>query len=98
LLFFFTTWCGPCKKALGELAKWEKKHRVPVIVVSKERKEKISTWLAGWKKKKPRRIALDPRGLLTDALQVTKFPTTILVDGEGKITYRRSGFNPKLKP
>ncbi len=92
LLAFFTTWCGPCKRAMGKLVEWEKEHSIPVILVSAEDKEAMSKWVTRWKKPRPSRIALDLRGLVMDAYRAKSFPTFILLDGDGRIQKIQRGF------
>lgn len=93
LLVFFTTWCGPCKRAMGDLVSWEQKHGVPVVLVSNEEEEKMAKWSADWKKPRPGRIALDPRGLVTDAYKASSYPTFVLLDKDGKIKEIKKGYS-----
>jgi thiol-disulfide isomerase/thioredoxin len=93
LLVFFSTWCGPCKRAMESLVSWEQKHGVPVVLVSSEEAEKMAKWTDDWKKPRPRRIALDPRGLVTDAYKASSYPTFILLDKDGKIKEIKKGYS-----
>ena len=93
LLVFFSTWCGPCKRAMESLVSWEQKHGVPVVLVSSEEEERMARWTADWKKPRPKRIALDPRGLVTDAYQASAYPTFILLDKDGKIKEIKKGYS-----
>jgi thiol-disulfide isomerase/thioredoxin len=96
LLVFFSTTCGPCKLAMGDLVKWEKEHSLPVVLVSAEGEEIMSKWVKKWKKPRPSRIALDKRGLVIDAYKAKALPLFVLLDGKGRIKgvtrgYRKGG-------
>jgi thiol-disulfide isomerase/thioredoxin len=93
LLVFFSTWCGPCKRAMPALVSWAQKNKVPVVLVSSETREKMADWAAAWNQPRPARIALDPRGLVTDAFKASAYPTFVLLDGKGKIKDVKKGFS-----
>jgi thiol-disulfide isomerase/thioredoxin len=92
LLVFFSTWCGPCKAAYQPLIEWEKQNNIPVVLVSSESEELVEEFLARWTKPIPGRVALDPRGLVTDSFSAGKYPTFVLVR-EGKIRAVQQGYS-----
>jgi thiol-disulfide isomerase/thioredoxin len=97
LLAFFSTTCGPCKLAMGDLVKWEKKHSLPVVLISGEDEKLMSKWVKKWKNKpRPSRIALDQRGLVIDAYKAKAIPVFVLLDGKGKIQAVMKGFRKGL--
>ncbi len=85
LLFFFATWCGPCKHAAPALIDWEKEHNIPVVAVTHEDEDVVKAFFGSYDKPFPERIAIDPRGLITDAFRATAFPTFVLVGADGKV-------------
>jgi thiol-disulfide isomerase/thioredoxin len=93
LLVFFSTWCGPCKQAYQPLVEWERQHNIPVVLVSSESEELVEEFLARWTKPMPGRVALDPRGLVTDSFSAGKYPTFVLVSKQGKIQAVQQGYS-----
>ena len=92
LLVFFSTWCGPCKQAYQPLVEWEKRHNIPVVLVSSESEELVEEFLLKWTKPMPGRVAVDPRGLVTASFSAGKYPTFVLIK-QGKIQAVQQGYS-----
>jgi thiol-disulfide isomerase/thioredoxin len=85
LLFFFATWCKPCKRAVPDLIKWEEEKQIPVIAVSAEESEKLNKFLDKPEPPFIDKVAQDPRGLIVEAFRVTSYPVFVLIGEEGNI-------------
>ncbi|HSS52525.1 MAG TPA: TlpA disulfide reductase family protein [Thermoanaerobaculia bacterium] len=96
LLDFWATWCAPCLKALPELKDLRQKNAgQPLVIVSVSVDEDKKTvqdfasrngmdWLQAW----------DGQMRAVSAFRVDSFPSYVLLDSEGRITYRQKGWSP----
>jgi thiol-disulfide isomerase/thioredoxin len=93
---FWTTWCGPCREWEPQYEKiashyaGREKDIVFLEVNCDEDETLVAPYLA---EEKPKTSVLFADGLDL-LLQVNSFPTTIIVDRAGKISYRALGFDP----
>ena len=107
LLDFWGTWCGPCLRAVPELAALQTRYdpkRLRVVGVACERGEPAEN--ASEVAKAARRLGVnytllmaDPQGdtgasPLAEALNVREFPTLVLLDRHGRVLWRDSGVGP----
>lgn len=97
IIDFFATWCKPCNRELSAISEvydeWQSETGVRLIAVSIDQAHHINKVkpLAdqlGW----PYEVLLDPNSELKRALGVQLIPYTLIVDGKGKIVYKRSGY------
>jgi thiol-disulfide isomerase/thioredoxin len=94
LLNVWATWCGPCVYEIPELQALHDKYaarKFEVIGVSVDESgvEPVQQFVKEHKMKYP--VALDPAGNLANMLQTSVLPTTVLLDREGKIVWKRLG-------
>jgi thiol-disulfide isomerase/thioredoxin len=98
LLNVWATWCGPCRFEIPELQALHdhyKSRRFEVIGVSVDESgaESVKHFIDEQKMTYP--IALDAEGKLPNLLQTSVLPTTVLLDRNGKIVWKRLGMIEK---
>jgi peroxiredoxin len=90
----WATWCGPCRFEIPELQKMHDKYgargfEVVGVSVDESGAEVVKPFVAEQKISYP--VALDPNGKIANLLQTTVLPTSVVVDRNGKIVWRRIG-------
>ena len=96
LIDFWTTWCKPCKKSIPELNKIYEAYRdqgVGIIGISCDGPRSVAKVVPlshSLQIKYP--VLLDINSELMNSLNLSNFPTLILVDAKGKIEYIHEGF------
>jgi thiol-disulfide isomerase/thioredoxin len=93
LLFFWATWCGPCKASLPELMAFERQNKVTVLSITDEAFETVDIFLQKHKGPFPEAIVLDERRRSFLAYGVSGTPRFVLVDKQGKISSVSSGYH-----
>ena len=92
LLFYWATWCGPCKAAAPEVVKWSRETGVPVIAVTDEDLGRISVWRRRYRGAFPT-IAVDPFRQSHTALAIEELPTFVHVDSDGTVLATQHGYS-----
>ena len=101
LVTFWATWCGPCKKEMPELQKFQEANRdkgVEVIAINIDdfnSRSKIKPFL-------DKNNLGNVKVLLEEPEQLTDYnyrgiPALYVIDREGKIAHARTGYDPQLK-
>ena len=94
LLNLWATWCGPCRSEIPELQRIHDQYAArgfEVIGVSVDEGdvESVKDFLTERNVTYPQ--VLDPQGSLANILQTSVLPTTVLIDGKGKILWKKYG-------
>ena len=92
LVFFWETWCGPCKSSVPELLEWSAKTGVPVVAVSDEDPETIRKFLDDRTAPFPHHVVTDDTRAAHLSYGVSGTPTFVLVGEDGKIEWRQVGY------
>jgi len=87
VLNFFTTWCGPCQREMDEFEYFVKKTKdQPIVFLAINVGEDRAQVKAFIKEEKiSLRIALDRQKEIAAIYRIRAFPTTILINPEGRI-------------
>jgi thiol-disulfide isomerase/thioredoxin len=95
LVDFWGTWCGPCRASIPALASLAKKFsKNPFVLLSVDVGDEAGEWRAFIAKNKmtwPQHQ--DRNGKVQRAFQVRSFPTYVLIDHEGVVRYRSTGYS-----
>jgi thiol-disulfide isomerase/thioredoxin len=95
VLSFWATWCGPCRELEPHFEKVAARYsaKSDVLFYALNCDDDESLVLPYLKEEKPKTPALFADGL-DRLLRVDSFPTTVILDRNGKIAFRVDGFDP----
>ena len=93
LLFFWATWCLPCKFSVPEVMAFAKARGVEVVAITDEEPEKLDQFFSTHKEPFPATVAVDPYRLAFQAYGVSGTPTFVLVDADGKVSAYSTGYS-----
>lgn len=93
VLAFWASWCTPCRKELPALdAMSKRRDDVHVFAVNVDRiRGKAERFLRAVPLDMP--VVWDNESLVMGQLDVTSMPTTFVVDAQGTLKWRKSGFS-----
>ncbi|MEE2787355.1 MAG: redoxin domain-containing protein [Myxococcota bacterium] len=95
VLFFWATWCGPCKRALPLLTAWSTKHGIGVRAVTSEDRETVEAFIAK-RGSFPFPVMLDPSAQVTERFDVSNLPHFVLLDGLNMLRASEVGFRGEI--
>lgn len=93
VLFFWATWCGPCKKAVPEVMAFAQSRGLSVLAISDEDEDTVSNFLKGRGEAFFDQVAVDTLRQTFASYGISGTPTILLVDREGIIRHRQVGYN-----
>jgi thiol-disulfide isomerase/thioredoxin len=93
VLFFWATWCGPCKQAVPEVMALAQSRGLPVLAISDEEEDTVSQFLKGRREAFFDQVAVDTFRQTFASYGISGTPTILLVDGEGIIRHRQVGYS-----
>jgi len=94
LLFFWATWCGPCKASLPEVMAFARERDVQVVAITDEEPAQLDRFFAKFAQEFPPLVAIDAKRDAFLAYGVSGTPTFVLVDGAGVVRSIWTGYTP----
>ncbi len=92
LLFFWATWCTPCKAALPEVVAFERERDTKVIAITDELPKQLDAFFAKYDGPFPETVAWDEFRRSFLAYGVSGTPGFVLVDSNGKVRKTWTGY------
>ena len=92
LLFFWATWCGPCKQAVPELLAFERKQGIRVIAITDERSAQLEPFFETRGDAFPETVVIDRRRRTFQTYGVSGTPSFVLIGKDGKIRDSAVGY------
>ena len=91
LLFFFASWCRPCRMEAPVIAKLSERHDVPFLGIAvRDSVEKLKIFLE--KEKNPYQfVALDPDMQWTSVMRADHLPTAFVLNAKGEVAAKING-------
>ncbi|WP_094604708.1 Thiol-disulfide oxidoreductase ResA [Sporomusa silvacetica DSM 10669] len=92
VLNFWATWCPPCRQEMPELDKFARQHNGKLTFYAiniQEPVDKVTEFLV--QNQYTMNVLTDNDGEVTKAFHINSIPTTLVIDKQGIIKYRKSG-------
>ena len=101
LLDIWASWCGPCKKEMPFLIDIDKRYRDKGLVILAVNIDKdvqnIKKFISCLEVPPVFPVIIDNESKIPPLYQLKGMPTTVLIDREGLIRYRHTGFKDEKK-
>jgi thiol-disulfide isomerase/thioredoxin len=95
LLFFWATWCVPCKAALPEIMAFAEAKGMPALAITDEEQATVAKFLDGWTRPFFESVAVDSYRQTFISYAISGTPTIVIVGADGVIRYRQVGYSVK---
>lgn len=96
LLFFWATWCLPCKAAVPEILAFAEARNVEVVAITDESEKTLEAFFQQYNYPFPEIVARDRYRLTFQDYGVSGTPTFVLLGAAGKVEYYKTGYAPML--
>jgi thiol-disulfide isomerase/thioredoxin len=96
LLFFWATWCLPCKAAVPEVLAFAAARNVEVVAITDESEDTLEAFFAQYDYPFPEIVARDRYRLTFQTYGVSGTPTFVLIDAKGKVQHYKTGYAPMI--
>ena len=93
ILFFWATWCGPCKQAVPEVMAFAQSRALSVLAISDEDEDTVGNFLKGRREAFFDQVAVDTFRQTFASYGISGTPTILLVDQQGIIRLRQVGYD-----
>jgi len=94
VLFFWATWCAPCKAAVPDLLAFAAAEEVEIVAITDEPRDRLDLYFTQTTEF-PAIVAIDDYRQTFQAYGVSGTPTFVLVDGSGNVRAVSTGFSSK---
>lgn len=95
LLHFWATWCPICRIEEGEILRLSRSFPVLTVATRSGSHEEIAAYLGD--RVQESKVINDVDGSLADRYQVRGVPSTFVIDGDGRILFRKQGYAPPFE-
>jgi thiol-disulfide isomerase/thioredoxin len=92
LLFFWATWCGPCKQSLPEMLAFAEDRDIAVVSITDENPDVVGSFIGKYDGRLPQIAATDPHRIQFQKFGVSGTPTFVLVDSDGVVRHYQTGY------
>ena len=87
LLFFWATWCKPCKAIIPELLALAERRNLTIVAIAQESSADLDRFFATVPMF-PALVTRDPEARATSRLGLRAIPSFLLIDGKGRVSSR----------
>ena len=94
LVHFWATWCPTCKLEASNIESISKAYNVVTIAVNSGSNEAIESYMR--ERKLTYTVINDTQGALADKFNIEAYPTTLIYDTQGKLTFAEVGYSTTL--
>jgi len=90
LIHFWATWCEVCKAMEDNIDNIAREHKVITVASLSGSSEDVYNYIHQRKLSMP--VVVDPQGDIARSYGISAFPTSIIIDKEGEISFTETGY------